>query len=80
MTVRRVARLVTGDPDIYGSVDGRHFEIEVKRPDDRVRPTPLQIERMQEWKIQGKALVGVAHDVEEALMILGLRSERESAA
>ena len=24
---------VAGDPDLYGSIHGRHFEIEVKRPD-----------------------------------------------
>lgn len=65
---------VAGDPDLYGSVNGRHFEIEVKRPDDHsARLTPLQVERLQEWKIQGKAITGVAHTVEEALMILGLR-------
>ena len=25
---------VAGDPDLYGTVRGRHFEIEVKRPGD----------------------------------------------
>ena len=65
---------MAGDPDLYGSINGRHFEIEVKRPDDHsARLTPLQVERLQEWKIQGKAVCGVAHDVDEALMILGLR-------
>jgi hypothetical protein len=65
---------VAGDPDLYGSISGRHFEIEVKRPDDHsARLTPLQVERLQEWKIHGKALCGVAHGVEEALTILGLR-------
>ena len=64
---------VAGDPDLYGSIDGRHFEIEVKRPDDRARPTPLQLERMEEWKVQGKAIVGVARSVEDALVILGMR-------
>jgi hypothetical protein len=64
---------VAGDPDIYGTINGRHFEIEVKRPDDRSRPTALQLQRMEEWKVQGKALVGVARSVEDALVILGLR-------
>ena len=65
---------VAGDPDLYGSINGRHFEIEVKRPDDHsARLTPLQCQRLQEWKLHGKAIVGVAHSPEEALMILGLR-------
>ena len=31
---------VAGDADLYGNIDGRHFEIEVKRPDDpgSIRP------------------------------------------
>ena len=65
---------VAGDPDIYGSINGRHFEIEVKRPGDHTaRLTTLQAQRLEEWNIRGKALWGVAHDVDEALMILGLR-------
>ncbi len=65
---------VAGDPDLYGSINGRHFEIEVKRPDDHsARLTPLQVERLKEWNLHGKAITGVAHSVEEALIILGLR-------
>jgi hypothetical protein len=62
---------VAGDPDLYGTVGGRHFEIEVKRPDDpSSQLTKLQAQRLQEWKMAG-ALVGVARSVEDALQILG---------
>jgi len=59
---------VAGDPDLYGSVNGRHFEIEVKRPG--ARPTALQQARLKQWAATG-ARVGVAHSVEEALDIVG---------
>ncbi len=59
---------VTGDPDLYGSIRGRHFEIEVKRP--RNAPTELQLARLRDWERSG-ALVGVARNVEEALAIVG---------
>jgi len=60
---------VAGDPDLYGSIHGRHFEIEVKRP-GAVGPTPLQQVRLQQWAATG-ALVGVARSVEDALQIVG---------
>lgn len=64
---------VAGDPDLYGSFRGKHFEIEVKRPNDpRAQLTRLQAERGREWRIDGNALWGVAHSLEEALAILGL--------
>ena len=64
---------VAGDPDLYGSIGGRHFEIEVKRPDDPGSvPTELQAHRMQEWRAAG-ALVGIARTVDDALAILGVR-------
>lgn len=63
---------VAGDPDLYGSINGRHFEIEVKRPDDpRSIPTELLAHRMQEWRDAG-AMVGIARSVKDALVILGL--------
>lgn len=63
---------VVGDPDIYGSIKGRHFEIEVKRPNDSSsQPTEVQVRRMADWKLAG-ALVGVARSVDEALELLGL--------
>ena len=71
---------VAGDPDLYGSIRGRHFEIEVKRPDDPGSfPTELQVQRLQEWRAAG-ALVGIARSVEDALAILELSlpdSDRE---
>ncbi len=63
---------VAGDPDLYGTVGGRHFEIEVKRPNAASSQlTKLQAQRLQEWKMAG-ALAGVARSVEDALQILGL--------
>ena len=71
---------VAGDADLYGSIRGHHFEIEVKRPDDPGSiPTELQAQRMQEWRAAG-ALVGIARSVEDALAILDITSmdsERE---
>jgi len=60
---------VAGDPDIYGSIRGRHFELEVKRRDGVV--TELQQARLRDWARAG-ALVGVARSVGEALGVLGL--------
>ena len=66
-----------GDPDLYGTIHGRHFEIEVKRPNDpSSQLTELQAQRLMEWK-GGGAITGVARSVGEALAILGL-SARES--
>jgi hypothetical protein len=65
---------VAGDPDLYGSIGGRHFEIEVKRPDDPASmPTELQTQRIQEWRDAG-ALVGIARSVEDAFAILDITS------
>jgi len=60
---------VSGDPDLFGAIGGRHFEIEVKRPGEV--PTVLQQARMAEWRACG-AIVGCATSVEQALAILGL--------
>ncbi len=63
---------MAGDPDIYGSINGRHFEIEVKRPDNPASQlTALQTERLLEWRHAG-AITGVARSADEALAILGL--------
>jgi len=63
---------VAGDPDLYGTIKGRHFEIEVKRPNDpSSQLTRLQTERLAEWKLAG-AISGVARSVDDALAILGL--------
>jgi len=58
---------VAGDPDLYGTLAGRHFELEVKRPGNS--PTPLQEKRIAEWKAAG-AVVGVVHSVQEARGLL----------
>ncbi len=60
---------VRGDADLFGSLGGRHFEIEVKRP-GKV-PTELQAARLAEWRASG-AMAGSATNVAEALAILGL--------
>jgi hypothetical protein len=64
---------VAGDPDLYGSIAGRHFEIEVKRPGGR--PTALQQARLKQWAASG-ARVGVATSIEEALRITGADGRR----
>jgi hypothetical protein len=62
---------MAGDPDLYGTINGRHFEIEVKRPDDpSSQLTELQTKRLLEWKMAG-AITGVARSVDEALALLG---------
>ena len=58
---------VAGDPDLYGSINGQHFEIEVKRPGEH--PTRLQAARLAQWRAS-RALTGVAHSLEDALAIL----------
>jgi rubrerythrin len=66
---------LAGDPDLYGTINGRHFEIEVKRPNDRSSQlTKLQSQRLLEWKLAG-AITGVARSVEDALTILGILRE-----
>jgi hypothetical protein len=60
---------VAGDPDLYGSYKGRHFEIEVKRPSGEV--SEIQQARLRDWERAG-ALVGVARGVEDALVVLGI--------
>jgi len=62
---------VAGDPDLYGTIGGRHFEIEVKRPGSQL--TALQAQRLREWA-QAGAITGVAHTAEDALRILGLET------
>ncbi len=60
---------VAGDPDLYGTIHGRHFEIEVKRPDAGSELTGLQAVRLEQWRRAG-AIVGVARSVEEAMHLL----------
>jgi hypothetical protein len=64
---------VAGDPDLYGTIRGLHFEIEVKRPNDPAStPTKLQEARLREWR-EGGAMVGVARSADDALIILGVK-------
>lgn len=60
---------VAGDPDLYGTINGRHFELEVKR--DGNSPTVLQKRRMEEWRAAG-AVVGVVHNLDEARAVLAV--------
>jgi hypothetical protein len=60
---------VSGDPDLYGAINGRHFELEVKREGNP--PTPLQERRLEEWRAAG-AMAGVVHSVQEAREVLGV--------
>jgi len=60
---------VAGDPDLYGTLNGRHFELEVKQ--DGNPPTALQVQRGEEWRAAG-AMYGVVHNVAEALEVLGI--------
>jgi hypothetical protein len=66
---------VSGDPDLYGSAGGRHFEIEVKRPGEH--PTPLQRARLDQWRASG-ALSGVARSAAYSLEAFRrIRARRE---
>jgi len=58
-----------GDPDITGCINGRHFELEVKRPG--CKPTELQRQRLKEWAKSG-AITGVVTSSREALDVLGV--------
>lgn len=60
---------VAGDPDLYGTIAGRHFELEVKREGNP--PTVLQQQRIEEWRAAG-ATAGIVHSVEEAREVLGV--------
>lgn len=60
---------VAGDADVYGCepVEGRHVEIEVKRPGREA--TKIQKHRLERWR-QARAITGVAHDSDEAVEIV----------
>jgi Holliday junction resolvase len=55
-------------PDILGCIEGRSFAIEVKQEGQYA--TPAQVKDLIEWAKAG-AMVGVAHNVCEALLIIG---------
>lgn len=58
---------IAGEPDLFGCVDGRHFEIEVKVLGKS--PEPIQHLRLKEWSHVG-ALTGWATNAEEAIGIV----------
>jgi hypothetical protein len=60
---------VAGDPDLYGSVQGFHFELEVKRPGEQ--PTAIQVRRNQEWRGSG-AMAFTVVSAEEAVAFIRL--------
>jgi hypothetical protein len=55
---------IAGDPDITGSIDGWHVEIEVKVPGEK--PTRLQLKRLHDWYFTGATVTWV-DSIEEAL-------------
>ena len=62
---------VAGDPDIDACIRGRSLQLEVKRPGEK--PTPLQLQRLEEWRKAG-AITGVVTSVDETRAVL----EKES--
>jgi len=68
---------VAGDPDIVGCLNGRHLELEVKRPGQQ--PTVLQSRRLGEWK-QAGAVVAVVSSMEEVQRILASEGLLEPVA
>jgi hypothetical protein len=56
-----------GEPDIYGSINGMHFEIEVKAPGNV--PTPHQKARLKEWDEAG-AITGVSYCIDDTMAII----------
>ena len=58
----------SGSPDLIGAWRGKPFAIEVKQPGEK--PEPIQARRLNEWAAAG-ALTGCAHNVAEALSIIG---------
>lgn len=63
-------RYSVGWPDIVGVHRGESFALEVKVPGKDA--TPRQAHELAKWR-QAGALVGVVHDVDEALDVLGHR-------
>ncbi len=62
----------SGQPDISGCINGRRFEIEVKRPGAKL--TLLQWSRLQQWQAAG-AVAAVARSLDDAKFIVGIARE-----
>ena len=56
-----------GQADIYGSLNGQHFEIEVKQPG--AVASKLQVKMLEKWNKAG-AVAFVAHSVDDVKNIL----------
>jgi hypothetical protein len=52
-----------GDPDLYGLWRGVAWELELKAPGQK--PTPLQTERLREWREAG-AIAGIVDNAQDA--------------
>jgi len=57
----------SGKPDITGCINGRRFELEVKRPGGK--PTQLQLKELREWKEAG-AITAVVYSLDDVKSIL----------
>jgi len=56
-----------GEPDLYGSIFGIHYEIEVKAPGNK--PTKLQEAKLAEWAAAG-AITGVSYCLNDTKRII----------
>jgi len=68
---RHGGRLRGGEPDIYGSYYGRHFELEVKRS-DKVKITPRQASCICKWKKAG-AIADVVTSIEDVMNVFQMK-------
>ncbi len=55
-----------GDADIFGCINGRHFEFEVKRRNKKL--TLLQLTKQKEWEIVG-SIVGRVESIDDIKLI-----------
>ncbi len=59
-----------GKPDITGCLNGRRFELEVKKPGGKL--TKLQEVTLHKW-LKAGAITGVVHSVDEAKEVLNVK-------
>lgn len=57
---------IKGGADILGCINGRHFELEVKQPKEKL--TPLQAKWLEDWKQCG-SISGRVEDVESTRQV-----------
>lgn len=65
----------TGEPDIYGCIDGLHFELEVKRPGGGQGLSKIQKKILAEWRATG-CLAEKVESLEEVKTLVTKLSER----